>query len=83
MEMVYNGSVNGDPRKTVLENWDSMPNGFYMCRLSQGSGAVANVYKVSNLHGGVFIVGYSSSLPMYGFVTSGTWLWYSIGKTQI
>lgn len=80
---MYTGSITNNPRNTVEENWSSMPNGFYICALSQGALTWAFVGKVSNLYGSIFMMGYSLSWPMYGFIESGTWRWYSINKTQV
>lgn len=72
---IYNGTVSGDTKNTLVENWDKVPTGVSICELKQGSITYALVGKVSDLYGVALIISYSHSSPFYGTLVNKIWTW--------
>ena len=71
----YTGTITGDYKNTVAENWSIMPHGVSIALLAQGSIAYVVIGKTSDLYGSVQITGYILNAPVYGTLNGGVWVW--------
>ena len=71
----YTGTIEGDYKNTVAENWSIMPHGVSIALLAQSSIAYVLIGKTSELYGSVQITGYILNAPVYGTLNGGVWVW--------
>ena len=71
----YTGTIDGDYKNTVAENWSIVPYGVSIALLAQSSIAYVLIGKTSDIYGSVQITGYTLSAPVYGTLNGGVWVW--------
>ena len=67
-------SATNNPLETIKQNWDDMPDGYYLCEISCGSAYIGIVQRISNgKHGSVLVNGYGDNTPIYVKRLDGVW----------
>lgn len=72
---VYTGSIDGDVKNTIIENWVNIPYGVSLCVLNQSTQCMALIGKTTEVYGSVFIIAYSFETPLFGKIVDGIWHW--------
>lgn len=66
-------SIN-QPLEVVKENWNDMPDGIYLTRISCGSAYAAIIQRLdAGTYGSALILGYALSAPLFYKCNLGTW----------
>lgn len=57
---ITQNAVAGDPVQTLKNNWDSIPDGYYLARIACGSECLALIQRINNgEHGAARFLSYS------------------------
>lgn len=67
-------TATNNPLETIKQNWNDMPDGYYLCEISCGSSYIGIVQRISNgKHGSVLVNGYGDNTPIYVKRLDGMW----------
>lgn len=67
-------TATNNPLETIKQNWNDMPDGYYLCEISCGSAYIGIVQHISNgKHGSVLVNGYGDDTPIYVKRLNGVW----------
>ena len=67
-------TATNNPLETIKQNWNDMPDGYYLCEVSCGSAYIGIVQRISNgKHGSVLVNGYGDNTPIYVKRLDGVW----------